>query len=196
MSLFFVGLALLCGFIGGKVSDHFKFPSVVRYLIAGLLLGLSFLMENLRIFNDLALSFMEILTSFTLPIYIVFFVIAGTHLQLNMLSKMGLIGLVYIICRSIGPIGGAFFGTSISKAEKAIRKYLGFGILSQAGVAIGLALLVTREFSSLGPQAKELATLVINTIAATTIIFKIIGPIATKFAITKAGEVRKDILKA
>jgi len=126
-----------------------------------------------------------------LPIYIIFFVIAGAHLQIKLLPVMGFLGLIYIICRTSGLIAGAFFGATISKQDPAIRKYLGLGILSQAGVAIGLAILVTREFGSLGKAGQDLAVLVINTIAATTIIFEIIGPIATKFAISKAGEMNK-----
>jgi hypothetical protein len=104
---------------------------------------------------------------------------------------MGLLGIIYIICRTAGLIGGAFLGATVSKAEPVVRKYLGLGILSQAGVAIGLAVMVTREFSLLGEIGKNLSLLVINTIAATTIIFEIIGPITAKIAIVKAGEIGK-----
>jgi hypothetical protein len=101
---------------------------------------------------------------------------------------MGLLGIVYVITRIIGLSGGAFLGAALTKQPPVIRKYLGFGILSQAGVAIGLALMATSEFSQMGAGGQELAVKVINTVAATTIIFEIIGPIATKFAIEKAGE--------
>ncbi|MCK4308169.1 hypothetical protein KAW50_08100 [candidate division WOR-3 bacterium] len=99
----------------------------------------------------------------------------GSEMRLSVLRKMG----------------GAFLGATASKSEPLIRKYLGMGILSQAGVAIGLAILVTREFSSFGTAGQDLAILVINTIAATTIVFEILGPIAAKIAITKAGEIGK-----
>ncbi|MBA7629548.1 hypothetical protein ES703_37047 [subsurface metagenome] len=128
----------------------------------------------------------------TVPIiYIIFFVLAGAHLNTKLLPAMGLIGLIYIVSRSSGLIGGASLGASISKAPKKIKKYLGLGLLSQAGVAIGLSLLIIREFSIYGEAGKELGTIIVTTIAATTIFFEIIGPIATKFAITKAGEVKK-----
>jgi hypothetical protein len=104
---------------------------------------------------------------------------------------MGLLGLIYIAGRTVGKMSGAFGGAFITKAGTNIRKYLPFGLLSQAGVAIGLAILVGREFGDLGAAGHELAVITINTIAATTIIFEIIGPIATKFAITKAGEIGK-----
>jgi hypothetical protein len=102
-----------------------------------------------------------------------------------------LLGLVYIIARILGLTGGAFFGATVSRQDPVIRKYLGFGILSQAGVAIGLAIMVTREFGSLGQAGHGLAVLTINTIAATTIIFEVIGPIATKIAVSRAGEIGK-----
>ena len=89
-------------------------------------------------------------------------------------------------------MGGAWCGAAVSKAPSVFRKYLGFGILSQAGVAIGLAILVTREFGDLGQMGRYLSLIVINTIAATTIIFEIIGPIGAKFAISRAGEIGKS----
>ena len=75
-------------------------------------------------------------------------------------------------------------GGQISHAEENIRKYLGFGLIPQAGVALGLAIVAKAEFPVFGD-------LIFTTIVATTIIFEIIGPFCTKFALTKAGEVRK-----
>ncbi len=125
------------------------------------------------------------------PLYIVFFLIAGAHLQIKLLPAMGAIGVIYIILRSLGLIAGASLGATIARAPSVMRKYLGFGILSQAGVAVGLAMLVTREFAQLGDAGAHLATTTINIIAATTIFFEIIGPIGVKFALSKAGEIGK-----
>jgi Kef-type K+ transport system membrane component KefB len=128
----------------------------------------------------------------TAPIYVVFFVLAGAHLQLRLLPSMGVLGLLYIVGRSAGLVGGAYLGATLSRMEATIRKYLGLGILSQAGVAVGLALMVGRDLGGLGPDGARIALLAINTIAATTIVFEIIGPITTKIAITAAGEVGKQ----
>ena len=156
-------------------------------ILANLSMGIVF--ANLFIFaNRRAVEALDVIS---LPIYTIFFVIAGAHLQISLLPAMGFLGLVYILCRSFGLIGGSFFGAAISKSDPIIRKYLGLGILSQAGVAIGLAIMATRDFSALGQVGKDLGILVINTIAATTIVFEIIGPIATKFAIRQAGEIKK-----
>jgi len=95
--------------------------------------------------------------------------------------------------RSVGLIGGAALGAIIGKAEDKIKKYLGFGILSQAGVAIGLSLIVQQEFSLIGtPHAVMIGRMTITTITATSIFFEIIGPILTKISLTKAGEIPKD----
>jgi Kef-type K+ transport system membrane component KefB/predicted transcriptional regulator len=126
--------------------------------------------------------------SIILPVYIIFFFLAGAHLQIGLLPSMGLLGLLYVLCRISGLMGGAFLGGVLSKQGPVIRKYLGMGILCQAGVAIGLSLLAAGQFRPLGEAGKNLAVLIINTIAATTIIFEIIGPIGTRIAITKAGE--------
>ena len=74
--------------------------------------------------------------------------------------SLGLLGVVYILGRSFGLISGAAFGATIGKLETKIRKYLGMGILSQAGVAIGLALIVKSEFAELGSHGSEIGSIV------------------------------------
>ncbi len=123
--------------------------------------------------------------------YIIFFVLAGAHLKLGLLTKLGLIGIIYMVCRTVGLMGGAWLGAVIGKEPPVIRKYLGLGILSQAGVAVGLAYLVIRELAPFGEQGQNMGSLIISVVAATTVVFEIIGPITTKFAISKAGEIKK-----
>ena len=76
----------------------------------------------------------------------------------------------------------------MSGVEPVVRDNLGFGLLSQAGVAIGLALASASRFASLGEEGKELSELIINVITATTFVVQIFGPIFVKFAISRAGE--------
>ena len=71
----------------------------------------------------------------------------------------------------------------------AVRDNLGLGLLSQAGVAIGLALASSRRFSGYGPEGEALGALVINVITATTFVVQIVGPICVKWAIRRAGEI-------
>ena len=125
-------------------------------------------------------------------LFILFFVLAGSNLHINALPSLGLLGLVYIVSRTTGLMGGAWLGATIGKAEDTIRKYLGMGILSQAGVAIGLSLIVKHEFSKLGPKGIEIGTTVLTTVTATCIFFEIIGPVLTKIGLKKAGEIKED----
>lgn len=136
----------------------------------------------------------DALQSVTPPIYVLFFILAGTHLDVSLLRHLGLIGVAYIISRTVGKILGAYIGARMSEVPAVVRKYLGLGTLSQAGVAIGLAILVTREFADI-PGGRELGVLVITTVAATTILFEIVGPICTKIAVQKADEIGKAVVR-
>ena len=127
-------------------------------------------------------------------VFLLFFCLAGAHLKISAITTLGSLSIVYIIGRSAGLIGGAYFGACLGRVEKKIKKYLGFGILSQAGVAMGLSLIVMDEFTQLSaqfnlPHAGIIGADVLTTITATCIFFEIIGPILTKYALTKAGEI-------
>ncbi|MBN2724829.1 MAG: cation:proton antiporter [Deltaproteobacteria bacterium] len=125
-------------------------------------------------------------------LFVLFFMLAGAHLNIWALPALGGIGLVYIIGRSLGLMGGAYVGATIGKADDNIRKYLGMGILSQAGVAIGLALVVSSEATTLGsPHALWIGSSVLASVTATSIVFEIAGPVLTKIALTKAGEINR-----
>jgi Kef-type K+ transport system membrane component KefB len=129
--------------------------------------------------------------------FILFFCLAGAHLEISSLPALGTLGLVYIVARSAGLIGGARLGSMIGHVDDKIKKYIGLGILSQAGVAIGLSLIVKHEFDLLDaefslPHALTIGATVLTTITATCIFFEVIGPILTKVALTKAGEIPLD----
>lgn len=100
-----------------------------------------------------------------------------------MIPKIGILGICYLVFRMIGKVSGASLGATISKAPEAVRKYIGYGLFSQIGVAVGLAIIVSREFKGTGLDTKVLTILL-----ATTIITEIIGPLSTKTAIIKAKE--------
>lgn len=127
-------------------------------------------------------------------VFLLFFCLAGAHLKISAITTIGGLSLVYIIGRSSGKIGGAYLGACLGRVEKKIKKYLGFGILSQAGVAMGLSLIVMNEFTQLSakynlPHAEIIGAQVLTTITATCIFFEIIGPVLAKYALTKAGEI-------
>jgi len=127
-------------------------------------------------------------------LFVLFFCLAGAHLQLSALPALGAVGVVYVLARSAGLIGGARIGAFFGHVEDKVKKYVGLGILSQAGVAIGLSLIVKHEFTQLNvrynaPHALAIGSSVLATITATCIFFEIIGPILTKVALKRAGEI-------
>lgn len=126
-------------------------------------------------------------------LFILFFCLAGAHLKLSALPALGTLGVVYIIGRSAGLIFGARLGAMFGHVEDKIKKWIGLGILSQAGVAIALALIVKHDFAEIGSaHADKIGVSVITSITATCIFFEIIGPILTKIALQKAGEIPSD----
>lgn len=124
----------------------------------------------------------RIIKSIDTPIYVLFFVAAGANLHLGVLAKVGLVGVAYIISRVLGKVLGAAFGAKLGQASATVQKYLGLGLVPQAGVAIGVALLVQQDFP-------EIAGFVTTIILGSVVVYEIIGPFCSKMAITKAGEV-------
>lgn len=124
-----------------------------------------------------------VIESISAPIYIAFFVIAGSRLQLNMLVTVGVIGPVYALLRAIGKVGGASFGATITKADPVVKKYIGCGLISQIGVAVGLAIVISHQYTG-----TPIGDLVITVLLSTTIITEIVGPLLARFALIRSGE--------
>jgi len=124
-------------------------------------------------------------------VYVLFFTLVGARFAIRLLPAMGLIGIAYVLLRSGGKFVGAWLGGLVGGAEPAVKNNLGFGLLSQAGVAIGLAMACVNRFTPLGPEGEKLGMLIISVITATTFVVQIFGPIGVKFAIGRAGEIGK-----
>lgn len=154
----------------------------MKYNLSPLLscMSLGIAVSNLCAHSNEVFSTIE---KFDSPIITAFFVLAGARLNISLIPKIGLLGICYLIFRIIGKVSGAYIGGIISKAPKVVKKYIGYGLFSQIGVAIGLAIIVSREFKGTGLDVKVLTILL-----ATTIITEMIGPISTKQAIIKAKE--------
>ena len=119
----------------------------------------------------------------TPPVFMLFFVISGMELNLSILPTVGVLGALYIISRSIGKYYGARFGAAMVKADKNIRKYLGLTLLPQAGVAVGMAQIALSRLPS------EFGTKIQAVVLCATLIYEIFGPVITKIALQKAGEI-------
>jgi len=120
----------------------------------------------------------------TPPLFMLFFVISGAELDLAVIPLVGVVGVVYLIMRSLGKYFGAFFGCVIAKSPKNVRNYLGITLLPQAGVAIGMAQMVAAE-----PTLEAIAAKVVTVTLSATLIYELIGPVLTKISLVKAGEI-------
>jgi Kef-type K+ transport system membrane component KefB len=121
-------------------------------------------------------------------VYVLFFALVGAGLKIDKLPEMGLLGLAFIALRIAGKYSGAWLGGYLAGSTPAVRNNLGLALLSQAGVAIGLALASSTRFDELGPEGEDLGDLVVNVVTATTFIVQLAGPILVKTALIRAGE--------
>lgn len=187
--------------IATGVSVHFHLSLILTNLVVGLWLANT---RRASLVHRVMAPVEEILPL----LFILFFCLAGAHLDLSKLPQLGVLGVAYILGRTGGLIGGARIGSMLGHVEPKIKKYIGLGILSQAGVAIGLSLVVQRDLLELAhrPDVAEavsalpagtqfthdpaaIGAALITAITATCIVFEIIGPILTKIALEKAGEI-------
>lgn len=139
---------------------------------------------------------LDIMDRFTSPIYMMFFVISGASLDLSIFfngSGLIIVGIAftYIVARVVGKWVGAYAGASITKSEPKIKKYLGFTLIPQAGVAIGLATTAGKLFS-LREETALTGVLVVAIILTSTLVYEIVGPMVSKFALSKAGEIQNQ----
>ena len=180
-------------FIGCGLSEIFHLSIILTNMVMGIVVVNTQPHYLVQKFHDRMVLFMPL-------IFIMFFTLAGANLHLAELPSLGMLGVLYILARSAGKIFGSSFGAMFGHVEDKIKKWVGLGMLSQAGVAIGLALIAKYEFAGLGrvvetvngvdiTSGDKLGTIVITTVTATCIFFEIIGPILTKLALTKAGEI-------
>lgn len=128
----------------------------------------------------------QALTQWSPPVYLMFFVLLGSRLDFGIIASYSILIIAYIIFRTVGKFGGAYYGSKLAGASPKVQNYLGFTLLSQAGVAIGLSLGAANILSSMKMelQAKQ----VISVMTASTFLIMLIGPILVKYGLSKAGE--------
>ncbi len=125
---------------------------------------------------------------FTPPLFLLFFVISGADLNLSVLPTVGAVGACYIIVRVIGKWLGASIGSRLVGAHPNVQKYLGATLVPQAGVAIGMAQLAVTALPQYGQQIRAV-------VLAATLVYELVGPVITKLALTKAGEIAAEPAK-
>ncbi len=190
-------LGWLIAWVSGYLIRFARTQAELLVFILGIILlntglaiyfGLSVLLANMFLgavlvnIHHLSFKFFDTLRNIDPPLYIIFFVLAGANLEVNLLPALGALGIAYFVLRSFGKIFGAGLGGFIAGAPARIRNNIGLALLPQAGVALGVALVAKSEFPQIGG-------VIFSTIVATTVLYEIIGPICTKFALSKAGEI-------
>jgi Kef-type K+ transport system membrane component KefB len=128
---------------------------------------------------------MDRVDGWTMPINVLFFVISGAELDLKVIMSPAtvLLGVVYIIARSLGKYYGADLSCRITKQPAGITKNLGITLLPQAGVALGMALTAANL---------QGGALVRNIVLFAVLIYELIGPSLTKRSLMSVGEIKKE----
>jgi len=198
-----VGGAFVLGGIMGWLLSYFSRFARTRDELLIFTMGFILLTAGLAIYFDFSVllacmisgtvisnakatgsKFFDIVKMIDSPIYLIFFVLIGASLEIPSLRGLGIIGGAYLIMRPLGEWIGAYSGAIVSSSSRLVRNYLGFALVPQAGVALGMALLCKSVFPEAG-------IIILNIIIATTIIFEIVGPFSVRFALNKANEIKK-----
>ncbi len=117
------------------------------------------------------------------PFYAIFFVLAGAELDVGRVAMIGAIGIGYVLARGGGKFVGAWLGSRRLRMEAQVQHFLGFGLLTQAGLAVGLVMTISRQFPG---YYSEISTIVLSAV----VVYEMVGPICTRFAIVQSGEAR------
>ena len=135
---------------------------------------------------DFSEELMDRIDRWTAPIFILFFVLSGAELDLLVFGSISivLIGVVYIISRSAGKCLGAYISAKSVNCPENIVKYLGITLLPQAGVALGMAM----QAETLGAEGHIVASITLFAV----LIYELVGPLLTKIALTKAGDIQPE----
>lgn len=134
---------------------------------------------------DFSEELMDRMDRWTGPVMVLFFVLSGSGLELKVFTKwqVVLIGLVFILIRSLGKILGAGMSSRFMKCEPTVQKYLGITLLPQAGVCLGMSL-VAMELGETGILIRNISLFAV-------LVYELIGPLLTKIALDKAGEIKE-----
>ncbi|MBR7142216.1 MAG: cation:proton antiporter [Clostridia bacterium] len=167
----------LCGVVLGlALSQMFHLSSLLLCMAVGTV------MAN---FCDVHERVMDINDVWTSPLFLLFFVISGAELDLSAIPAVGLLGVAYLLARSLGKYFGSFAGACVTKADRNIRNYLGITLLPQAGVAIGMSQIAVTALPAYGDLIRTV------TLCA-TLVYELVGPLMTKWSLAKAGEIEKS----
>ena len=163
--------------------------SMVKFEIGGVHVGFSALLVCMMLGTifcnvcDFSAEIMEKTDKWTVPLFALFFVLSGAELELSVFTDLAIIGIgaAYIISRSLGKYFGAYGSAKLSKCDKKTTKYLGITLFPQAGVALGMSV-TAMELGAVGEMIR-------NIVLFSVLIYELFGPVMTKWALTRAGNI-------
>ena len=163
-----LGLVLLCGGIAMLLN--------VSFLLAAMTMGA--VVANLAQHHTRPFHAIE---GIEWPFMVLFFVLAGASLEMSMLAGAGIWLVAYVVLRIVGRLLGGWIGGSVPVADPPVRRWMGMALLPQAGVALGMALVAGQQFPEVGEA-------ILPVVVAATVLFELIGPIATRLALRATSE--------
>jgi Kef-type K+ transport system membrane component KefB len=166
-----VALAILCWGMAEMIG--------VSAILACMALGTAVINLNVQVGKRSN----ELVDNIMTPVFVLFFATIGMEMDFSLFQSLWPLIIVYVVGRSIGKIAGCSLGGVLARSEPKIKKYLGFAMLDQAGVAMGLALLAAQALSGY-----ELGGTIVTLMATTTVVHGLIAPPLVQFAAKKAGE--------
>ena len=163
--------------------------SMMKFEIGGIHIGFSVLLVCMMLGTmfcnlcDFSAEIMDKTDRWTAPLFTLFFVLSGAELELSVFTDVVIVGIgaAYIISRSAGKYFGAYASAKISRCEPGVQKYLGITLLPQAGVALGMSVTAM--------ELGEMGILIRNIVLFSVLVYELVGPLLTKIALTKAGEI-------
>ena len=159
------------GFIGSLVTRHYHLEPLLAFMIAG------FIVQNFTVMGDKLIRGLE---KSALPVYVVFFAISGASIDLDALRSMWLLAFVLVAMRAAAFYTGSILGGAVAPSVRPHARALWMGFLSQAGVTIGIASILERQFE----WGAALKTLILAVVALN----QLIGPVALKYILVRRGE--------
>lgn len=163
--------------------------SMVKFEIGGVHVGFSTLLVCMMLGTifcnvcDFSPEIMEKTDKWTVPLFALFFVLSGAELELSVFTDIAIVGIgaAYIIARSLGKYLGAYGSAKLMKCDEKTTKYLGITLLPQAGVALGMSVTAM--------ELGEVGAMIRNIVLFSVLIYELVGPVMTKIALTKAGNI-------
>ena len=152
----------------------------VSYILSAMVLGAT--VANLAKHHNRPFNAIE---GIEWPFLILFFLLAGASLHIEALAQAGALTAGYIALRIAGRLIGTRLGGWLSGTDTTIRQWIGLALLPQAGVAIGMALIASHHFP-------EIKGVILPVVLGATVIFEIVGPIATRWTLVHVGDITNN----